>query len=354
VAGVPVVPQLCQRLASPTAVIEKLKEVYVEPKYDGLRTQIHIFTDAQTGKKSVRIFTRSLEEVTHMFPEAEQLLREIKADNVVLDGEAIGYNKTTDTLLPFQETITRKRKHNVAATADKTPIRFFVYDVLSLAGKSLIDTPLHERKVILRTLFADSQLLRQPEFIVTTDPIELQHFHERQLAEGLEGVVIKQVNSPYQSGRKGWYWVKLKELTGTRGKLSDTLDCVVMGYYFGQGKRTAFGVGAFLVGVRDGEKIKTIAKIGTGLTDEQFRELKTRADVLHVDSQPEAYDVPKTLLPPVWLRPELVVEIAADEITKSPTHTAGVALRFPRLVKFRDDKTVEQSTSVDELSGIAL
>lgn len=354
-AGVPVVPQLCQRLASPQEVIAKLKEVYVEPKYDGLRTQIHIFPnpDSKEGERQVRVFTRSLEDVTAMFPEAVTVAQKIKANSVVLDGEAIGFDPKSGRLLSFQQTITRKRKHDVAATADKTPIKFFVYDVLSIDGHSQIDVPLRERKAKLRALFDDSPNLAQPEYIITKDPNELQRFHEQQLSLGLEGVVIKQVDSPYQSGRKGWYWVKLKELAGTRGKLTDTLDCVVMGYYFGQGKRTDFGVGAFLVGIQDGETIKTIAKIGTGLSDDQFRELKKRCDVLAVDQQPPNYEVPKGLLPVVWTRPELVVEIAADEITKSPIHTAGVALRFPRLVRFRDDKSIEQTTTREELIGIA-
>ncbi len=354
-AGVPVVPQLCQRLPSPEEVIKKLKEVYVEPKYDGLRAQLHVFPnpDDPTGKPQVRVFTRSLEDVTAMFPEAVVVAQQIRAKSAVLDGEAIGYDPKTGALVSFQRTITRKRKHDIEATSEETPIKFFVYDVLSVDEKSMIDVPLRERKAILRTLFDDSKQLAQPEFIITSDPVELQLFHERQLELGLEGVVIKQVDSPYQSGRKGWYWVKLKELAGTQGKLSDTLDCVVLGYYPGQGKRTDFGVGAFLVGVRDGEEIKTIAKIGTGLTDDQFRELKKRCDVLAVAQQPNEYEVPKGLLPSVWTSPGLVVEIAADEITRSPMHTAGVALRFPRLVRFRDDKTVEQITTKAELEGIA-
>lgn len=346
-AGVPVVPQLCQRLATPAEVVEKLGSVYVEPKYDGLRAQIHIF-DGQ-----IRVFTRSLEDVSDMFPEVHEIAKKIKAKSVVLDGEAIGYDRETGRLLPFQQTITRKRKHDIALTAGKTPITFFVYDVLLIDGVSLIEVPLSQRKARLRELFEDSIELSQPEFIITSDPEELQAFHEHQLSLGLEGVVIKQVASPYQSGRKGWYWVKLKELAGTRGKLTDTIDCVVMGYYFGQGKRTEFGVGAFLVGVRDDESIKTIAKIGTGLSDEQFRELKRRCDVLETNAQPEEYVVTKSLVPAVWTVAGLVVEIAADEITQSPNHSSGVALRFPRLVRFRDDKAVKDSTTLEELKAIA-
>ena len=145
----------------------------------------------------------------------------------------------------------------------------------------------------------------------------------------------------------------MKEVEESHAKLSDTVDCVVMGFYYGKGKRTKFGVGAFLAGIRDGEKIKTITKVGTGLTDEQFRELKSRLDKLVTTEKPESYEVDKNLVPDVWVDPELVVELAADEVTKSPTHTAGVALRFPRLIKFRDDKSVGQATSVREIKKIA-
>jgi len=209
--------------------------------------------------------------------------------------------------------------------------------------------------------------------IATSDPKEIQDFHGQQLGAGLEGVVMKQVDGVYQSGRKGWNWVKMKEAEGTMGKLSDTLDVVVLGYYRGKGKRTGFGVGAFLVGIRDdtgndegvstnlgsvstSDVLKTVSKIGTGLSDEQFAELKTKADALTTpqNEQPSNYDVPKELFPDVWLQPGLVVEIAADEITQSPLHSAGLALRFPRLVKFRDDKSWQDATTLSELRAITI
>ncbi len=129
----------------------------------------------------------------------------------------------------------------------------------------------------------------------------------------------------------------------------------MLGYYYGKGKRAEFGIGAFLVGVLNGGeegKIKTIAKIGTGLTDEQFAQLKQMADEYRVEDKPNQYDVPKDLKPDVWVSPKIVVEIAADELTKSPLHTAGKALRFPRLVKFREDKRWDQATTVQELESI--
>jgi len=168
----------------------------------------------------------------------------------------------------------------------------------------------------------------------------------------MEGGVIKKMDGKYLPGRQGWGWVKIKESEGSTGKLTDTLDLVVMGFNRGKGKRAGFGVGAFLGGVIKGEGIVTLAKVGTGLTDEQFKDLKNRLDKLVTSEKPEMYDVEKSLEPDVWVEPGLVVEVAADEITKSPSHTAGVALRFPRLVKFRDDKRVDQATSTEELKGI--
>ena len=139
---------------------------------------------------------------------------------------------------------------------------------------------------------------------------------------------------------------------GKNGRLSDTVDCVVMGYTTGKGKRVGFGMGQFLAGIVDGDKFKTVTKVGTGLTDDQFRELKKRLSKLQVEEKPKEYDVNKDLYPDFWVEPSVVVELAADEITKSPKHTAGLALRFPRLVDFRDDRMADQATSLKELHNL--
>ncbi len=361
-AGTPVIPALCQRLNSSEEIIEKMGEVFAEPKYDGLRIHIHYSKngfnilggagdkDASGNLINVKAFTRNLEDVTHMFPELKTVAETLKCDNCILDAEAIGYDNETGKLLPFQETITRKRKHLVAEQSKKVPIRFYVFDCLFLDNNSLLDEKLQSRKDLLRNVFEDNDTIRYTETLVIGDPKILKEFHELQLGSGLEGAVMKQRNSSYKSGRKGWQWVKIKEEEGTSGKLKDTLDLVVMGYYFGRGKRSQFGVGAFLGGVlNENQEVKTIAKIGTGLTDEQFKDLKKRIDLLETKEKPEIYEVDKLLVPDVWMLPELVVEIAADEITKSPSHTAGVALRFPRLIKFRDDKNWIDATTIAEL-----
>lgn len=351
-AGVPVIPALCQRLNSNEEIIMKMGEVLAESKYDGMRIQIHMY-QGQDGKKAIRAFTRNLENVTAMFPELEQALTLIQCQSCVLDSEAIGINPDTGELVEFQKTITRKRKHDIAETSLSVPLRFYIFDVLELDGQSLIDKPLRERKELLEGLFSNNDVFFKTEYFFTNDVDELRSFHEAQLAQGLEGAVMKKADSSYAGGRKGWNWVKIKEEEGSRGKLSDTLDVVVMGYYYGRGKRNQFGLGAVLVGVLGEEdQIKTIAKIGTGLTDDQLRQMKKLCEAGKVETQPLNYKVHKNLWPDVWVGPELVIEVAADEITKSPLHSAGVALRFPRLIKFREDKNWEQVTTTGELEQI--
>ncbi|NCN45621.1 MAG: hypothetical protein COU63_03740 [Candidatus Pacebacteria bacterium CG10_big_fil_rev_8_21_14_0_10_36_11] len=347
--GIPVIPALCQRLNSTHEIIEKMQTVIAEPKYDGLRIQIHV--DKET--KLVRSFTRNLEETSHMFPELKRALSELNCKSCILDGEIVGIDKVTGEILPFQETSTRRRKHGVDEKAAEIPAHFYVFDVLEKDGRSLLDEPLNYRKDLLRQITNGAEIFIPTPYIITSDPQELKEFHEEQLVQGLEGAVMKKQDSLYKSGRKGWRWVKIKEEEGSQGKLNDTLDCVVMGYYKGKGKRVDFGLGAFLVGVvADNGEILTVAKVGTGLTDVQFGEFKKRTDSLIVKNKPQAYLVHKNLVPDVWVEPSLIVEIAADEITKSPIHSAGKALRFPRLVRFRDDKNVIQATQQSELETI--
>lgn len=346
----PVVPALCQRLNSAEEIIEKMGRVLAEPKYDGLRAQIHINKEK---KPHYQVFTRNMDDVTHMFPELKTALVNLRCKRCILDSEAIAYDQQTGKLLAFQKTITRKRKYGISDQAETTPIRFYVFDLLVLDGSSLIDLPLFQRKEKLTELVSSNKVLLPTEFIQTSDSEELRRYHSCQLGEGLEGAVIKKVDSKYRGGRKGWRWVKIKEVEGKQGKLSDTLDCVVIGYYRGKGKRAQFGIGAFLTGVisEDGG-VKTIAKIGTGLTDDQFVKIKAMADKLASVKKPSQYDVPKELEPDIWIEPGLVVEIAADELTESPLHSAGQAMRFPRLIKIREDKNWDQATTIKELAEI--
>ena len=212
-------------------------------------------------------------------------------------------------------------------------------------------TYLDRRKALGKTI-KGGKLLQLVDYQITRDPKVIEKEMNREVTEGLEGIIVKRANSRYVAGRTGWRWVKMKEAESAVAKLADTVDCVVMGYSAGRGKRVEFGVGQFLVGIKHKDKIKTITKVGTGLTDDQFRELKKRLSKLEVKKKPKEYEVPRELEPDYWVKPGLVVEIAADEITKSPRHSSGYALRFPRLFKFRDDKSVNQATTISEVKKL--
>jgi len=348
--GIPVMPALCQRLPNPEEIIKKMGLVAAEPKFDGTRLQVHF-----RQPDFLRIFTRNLENATAMFPDIGLALKkEVFGKEVILDGEAIGFDPKTGKFLPFQETIRRKRKYEVEEKAKEIPLKYFVFDILYKDGESLLDLPLKNRREILeKVLSPKNQRIALTPQIVTDDSQKLRLFHDEQIAKGLEGAVVKKWQAPYDPGRRGYVWVKFKaEKKGKRGGgLADTLDCVVMGYYKGRGKRAGFGIGAFLVGVRESENSEsflTISKIGTGLSDEQWGELRTKSEALKVMSQPKEYKVDKNLVPDVWCAPKIVVEIEADNITISPVHTAGLALRFPRLLRFRDDKSPTEVTTLAE------
>ncbi|TEU02465.1 ATP-dependent DNA ligase [Candidatus Woesebacteria bacterium] len=346
VLGVPILPMLAQRIKSPAEMIKKMGKVGVEPKLDGLRIQIHF------KRGFVKAYTRNLNETSWMFPELKNLGKYVKGSELILDTEAIGLDEKTKTLVNFQTTMTRRRKHEIERVALKVKIKFYVFDILFKDGKSLMDKSYLERRKVLEKTVKNGPFTQVVDYQVTESPEEISSLNIQKRKEGLEGIILKKTDSLYVPGRTGWRWVKMKEAEKAHAKLADTIDCIVMGYTAGKGRRVQFGVGQFLVGVRNKEKIKTLTKVGTGLTDEQFRELKRRLSKLETKEKPKEYVVHKNLEPDYWVEPKLVVEIAADEITKSPTHSSGLALRFPRLIRFRDDKSLDQATTTSEVKKL--
>ncbi|MEK9171291.1 MAG: ATP-dependent DNA ligase, partial [Patescibacteria group bacterium] len=359
--GIPILPSLCQRLEGTEEIVEKMGTVAAEPKWDGQRIQAHINLK---GKPKIQLFTRGLENVAPMFPDLVSALSrftiyDLRFTNCILDGEVVAFDSKTNKILPFQTMITRKRKYDIQQQLLNVPIRYMIFDIMYLDGKSLMNEPFSNRRQALERIFSLSNLsnhsLSLAPQLVSNNPLRIRDFLKKQIDSGLEGIVTKRLDSPYSPGRTGFSWVKLKwEGKAKSGGLVDTIDCVVMGIYAGQGKRAGFGVGAFLAGIyspsnsslSSNSSFLTISKIGTGLTDEQWRELKIKSEKLKVKSCPKEYDVPKALNPDIWIEPKIVVEIQADNITVSPLHTAGFALRFPRLVRYRDDKSPQQITTV--------
>ena len=372
--GVPVLPMLAQRLKSPDEMIAKMGTVAVEPKYDGLRMLIHYrkVDHSQKGRKEfIRAFTRNMNLIeTEVFPELTKVGKLIKATEVILDTEAVGMDSKRQRIVDFQKTMQRRRKHEVGKSAGEVPLQFQVFDILLKDGKNLLNKTYLERRKELKKVLGDCgrrDVLRVDEYEITDNPDRIRKLHKQYLKKGLEGVIVKKIDGKYVSGRTGWRWVKMKEEESAKAKLADTVDAVIMGYYAGRGKRSQFGLGGFLVGVLANKnqesriknqefeegKIYTLTKVGTGLTDEQFRELKKRLVKLEIGKKPKEYGkVAKNLIPDIWVSLDLVVELAADEVTKSSVHSAGYALRFPRLVKFRDDKSVEQITTVEEIKKL--
>jgi DNA ligase-1 len=349
--GIPVLPMLAQRIKSPTEMIAKMGKVGVEPKLDGLRLQIHYGPTSRT-LRGVRTYTRNLNECSQMFPELAGIGKYLSCREAILDSEAVGLDEETKLMANFQTTMTRRRKHDIESTSKKVGITFFVFDILTKDGKNLMDEPYLVRRKELEETLKPGKTFKLVDYELTDDPQRIIAKYQQKIKEGLEGVIVKKADGKYVPGRTGWRWVKMKQVEKAESKLADTIDAVVMGYTKGKGKRAGFGVGQFLVGVASGGKFVTTSKVGTGLTDAQFRELKKRLTKLEVREKPKEYEAHKNYTPDFWVTPSQVVEIAADEITKSPTHTAGLALRFPRLIRFRDDKSPDQATTLVELKRL--
>ena len=366
----PIIMMRAERLSSGDEIIEKIGDCIIEPKFDGFRLQIH-----KKGNE-VKLFTRGLEDATYMYPDiVEGVKKEISAHEAVFEGEAIGYVPSTNSFLPFQETVQRKRKHGIDEKALEIPLKLFSFDLLYCDGISFISTAYTERRKKLQSIMTDESeaathtiLLAKSDHVSDGHAIELMF--DDAITKGLEGIVAKKLDGHYEPGARGWNWIKFKRSYSS--KIEDTIDCLVLGFDFGKGKRASFGIGAFLVGVYDEKEdvYVTLAKIGTGLKDDEWIELKEKSDILTVKDLPVRYSVDKGMYCDVWISPEIVVEIKADEITRSPIHTAGrimkpsksgsstevdtpgYALRFPRLQRFRNDKTPEDITTLKEIESM--
>lgn len=366
--GVPILPQLCQRVATAEEAMEKLEGTAgSEYKFDGTRVQMHLdrkrFTKATTDQTTlfdsnssipfVKTFTRNLEETTNMFPDlVKAALNQVDAQSVILDGEAVGLDPKTGKLIPFQETSQRKRKHGIVGIISEIPLKYFVFDLLYLNGKSTLDLPLSKRRELLKKIIKKGETILVDDQAMVTKAKELRDNFNEAKEEGHEGLVLKRLDKPYEAGGRGFSWVKFKR--EETGDLSDTVDAVILGYYFGRGHRSQFGIGGFLVGIYDKEKdgFLTISKVGSGPTEEEWQKIKRRVDKIKVKEKPNNVFVTKTLMCDVWSKPEVVVVIRSDEITVSEAHTAGFALRFPRLIQFREDKRAEDSTSLIEIKHL--
>ena len=348
--GVPIRPTLAERLPFSKDVIEKLGKCVVESKYDGFRLQVH-----KKGKK-VWIFSRNMESMSDMFPEiVEAAQKQLNVDECIVEGEALAVNEETNEVFPFQITIQRKRKYDIDEKAKELPLKLFLFDAMSINGKNIMPLPFHERREKLGKIITKGDTIEQTRALVTDKAEDIDAYFAENVAEGMEGIMCKDMNAPYIAGARKYAWIKLKR--SYKGELQDSVDLVIIGYYKGKGKRTAFGLGGLLAAVYDEktDEFKSVTRIGTGFSEQMLGDLHTLLSKHQVDHRPARVD--STITPHYWVKPVFVVEVRADEITQSPMHTAGkteknptgYALRFPRILKLRNDKEAEQATTVKEI-----
>lgn len=348
--GRPIRMALAERLPSPQEIIQKIGKCSIEKKYDGFRLQCHKIGD------QVYLFSRNLENMTNMFPDiVESIKKYIKAKDAIIEGEALVYNEATGELMPFQVTITRKRKYEIEEKKKELPLKLFVFDLLYADGKDYTQEPYSERIKAIEKYVKTGEAIEHAERIITDNPKEVQKFFDEAVSAGLEGVMAKRLDAPYSAGARNYNWIKLKR--SYKGELADTIDVVIVGYLKGKGMRAEFGIGAILAAVYDEKEdtFKTIAKIGSGFSEEDWVKLRKELDKIAVKHKPARVD--SLIVPDVWVEPKYVITVKADEITKSPLHTAGkhddepgFALRFPRAQGFiRTDKSPEDANTVKEI-----
>jgi DNA ligase-1 len=340
--GSPIRVMAAQRLSTAEEIVEKLGGMCsAEYKLDGERFQIH-----KKGGR-VQIFSRRLENITSMYPDAVTMTRElVGAGDAIIEGEAVAYDPDTGDDQPFQTLMQRRRKYGVEEMMEKVPVR--VYLTLE---------PYPKRISTLEEIVDQKDEFKLVQRLETGDPQEIDRFFQQAIADGTEGLVVKSTgpDSVYRAGARSWLWVKLKR--SYQSKMQDTVDLVVVGAFHGRGRR-AGSYGALLAAAYDQEAdvFRTVCKVGSGFTDEKlgqipglFKPLEIPHRHARVDSLMEAE---------VWFEPERVMEVLGDEITASPLHTAaygevregsGLAIRFPRFTRWREDKGAEEATTVQEI-----
>ncbi len=303
-----------------------------EWKFDGARVQIHKDGD------DVRIFSRRLEDVTKSLPDVVNLIKsQVTANQAILDGEVVATGPDGKPLA-FQEIMRRfRRKYKVSAMAEKIPLHLNLFDIMYLDGDALIDDALHLRRERLESVVRPHARLRAAEQVVTDDPGVAHAVYQAALDAGHEGIMLKNPDSVYSPGKRGKNWLKIKPIM-------ETLDLVVVGADWGEGRRANL-IGSYMLACYDPDTAEflEIGRVGTGITDEQLSELTNLFSQYIISEEGRAIE----------LQPAVVFEIAYEEIQKSPHYASGYALRFPRLVRVRFDKTPEDADSIERVGMLA-
>ena len=351
----PIRPMLADRVKSEKEVIEKMGEEFaIEYKLDGERVQLHI-----EGEK-IELFSRSLEKISSYYPDIiEKIPKMIQAQDAIMEAEIVAINENTGDFLPFQELMHRRRKYKIEKAVTEYPITVNFFDLLYCNGKDCTNLKYIERRRKLENIIEENEFAKFIPMTLAKNENEIEEFFENSINAGSEGLMVKMLDKPYQAGSRGSHWLKLKR--EYRNELGDSLDLVVVGGFFGKGRRTG-SYGTLLLSTYDEntDTFPSICKVGTGFTDESLDQLyqilnpkTTIKKNPRINSEMDA---------DVWFEPELVIEVVASEITLSPIHKVardeirkdtGLALRFPKFTgKIRFEKMAEDASTDDEVMSL--
>jgi len=351
----PIRPMLADRVKSEAEAIKKMPQLFAaEYKLDGERVQIH----KQMNK--IILFSRRLENITQYYPDIiENIGKSINVDEGIFEAEIVPINENTGEFLPFQELMHRRRKHKLEKAVLQYPITVNFFDVLYFDDRSCLNLEYTKRREILEKAVKEDNFSKLVPVLLVKNENEVEDFLENSINSGCEGLMLKTPNAGYRAGARGSNWLKLKR--EYRNELGDSLDLVVIGAYFGKGRRTGL-YGTLLLGTYNPENdtFPSICKVGTGFTDEsldQLYQILSNKVILKKNSK-----VVSEMEADVWLEPELVLEVVASEITLSPIHKTGLnlvrknsgfALRFPKFTgKIRYEKAVEDASTYDEVLAL--
>ena len=352
--GEPIRPMLAERLGVPEEILEKFSgKCLAEYKYDGERIQAHKNGD------TVQLFSRRLENISSQYPDVVELIRtQITAKDAILEAECVAMDLESGDMRPFQELMHRRRKYGIQSAITQYPVSLFTFDALYVDGVDLTQTALPQRRQILEKIIKQNIRLKPAIQQLVKTPKQLEDFFERAIEEGCEGLMCKSISedSVYQTGNRGWLWIKYKR--DYKSEMTDTVDLVVVGAFHGRGKRVG-AYGALLLATYNPENdtFETVTKCGTGFTDKNLSDLYKMLQT-HVVARKNSR-VQSTLEADVWFEPSLVLEILGAEVTLSPIHMAamdairkdsGMAIRFPRFTgKYRTDKSPQDATTSKEI-----
>lgn len=352
-AGRPIRMMLAQRMNGADEIVARMGRVACEYKYDGMRLQIH-----KRGNE-ISLFTRNLEHITHQYPDVVKYAREnIKVYDAIIEGECVGVDPA-GYMLPFQELMHRRRKHEVDDKVKEFPVHMYLFDALYIDGKDIMKNGLTERRSLLKNSITETENFRLSHALVSGDVSEIEKFFESSIESGCEGLMMKDLGSAYRAGGREWSWVKLKR--SYQSKMVEPIDVVIVGAFLGKGRRSET-YGALLVAVYDHGRdvFPTICKVGSGFTDEELSDLPKMLNSYRLEKK--SVRVESTMNADVWFEPKLVMEIIGDELTLSPIHpcaigairkNVGIAMRFPRFLhNWRHDKGPEDATTTSEIVDI--